>query len=147
MPDEFPLTLAGGPSQKPNGIKDYPALTGCGDGFTGPWTRDTCTDYRNMTEQFKKSFCGSNVPCGSTRCVDIYRDGPNGRPASDLDTLTLWTRAYFQMCMGINEWFTGLGRGYDPTNHKTTGIEWLVRGDKAVPSKDLDAAYVTLWSK
>merc|ERR1712156_1248114 len=67
--------------------------------------------------------------------------------AGDLDTLTLWTRAYFEMCMGINEWFTGLGLGYDPTNHKTTGNEWYVRGDKAVPSKDLDAAYVTLWSK
>jgi len=151
MPLEFPLTLSGGPSQQPNGIKDYPALTGCGDGFTGPWTRDTCTDYGNMKEQFKKSFCGPpafNDPCGSTRCVDIYRAGPDGAwPASDLDTLTLWTRAYFEMCMSINEWFTGLGLGYDPTNHNITGNEWLVRGDKAVPSKDLDAAYVTLWGK
>ena len=82
-----------------------------------------------MQEQFKKSFCGSNNPCGSTRCVDIYRDGPDGAwPASndddddddawfasndddrdhhvsihsclhpgDLDTLTLWTRAYFEV--------------------------------------------------
>ena len=39
-----------------------------------------------MQEQFKKSFCGSNNPCGSTRCVDIYRDGPDGSwPASNDD--------------------------------------------------------------
>ena len=99
-----------------------------------------------MQEQFKKSFCGPpafNDPCGSTRCVDIYRAGPDGAwpasndddddddgtwpasndddgddgawPASndddpdhhvsirsclhpgDLDTLTLWTRAYFEV--------------------------------------------------
>ena len=42
-----------------------------------------------MQEQFKKSFCGPpafNDPCGSTRCVDIYRDGPDGAwPASNDD--------------------------------------------------------------
>ena len=29
--------------------------------------------------------------------------------------------------MGMNEWFTGLGLGYDPTHNVTTGKEWLVR--------------------
>ena len=42
-----------------------------------------------MQEQFKKSFCGPpafNDPCGSTRCVDIYRAGPDGAwPASNDD--------------------------------------------------------------
>ena len=63
--------------------------------------------------------------------------------------------------MGMNEWFTGLGLGYDPTHNVTTGKEWLVRslfswdkfpqyiiicifrGDKGVLSTSLDAAYVT----
>ena len=76
--------------------------------------------------------------------------------------------------MGMNPWFTGLGLGYDPTNKRTTGNEWLVRlvqsligwyqnekvkhssaiklsffsrGDKAVSSGSLDAAYVVLWNK
>jgi len=68
-------------------------------------------------------------------------------PTDDLDKLTLWTRAFFESCMGMNPWFTGLGLGYDPTNKRTTGNEWLVRGDKAVPSSSLDAAYVVLWNK
>ena len=29
--------------------------------------------------------------------------------------------------MGMNEWFTGLGLGYDPTHNVTTGKEWLIR--------------------
>ena len=37
-----------GPESLPNGIKDYSELTGCGDGFTGPWIRDVCTDYEGM---------------------------------------------------------------------------------------------------
>ena len=67
--------------------------------------------------------------------------------------------------MGMNEWFTGLGLGYDPTHNVTTGKEWLVRslfswdklsphiflcifrGDKGVLSTSLDAAYVNLWSR
>ena len=40
-------TLTGGPSQ-PNGIKDYPALTGCEPGFTGPWTKADCSEYETM---------------------------------------------------------------------------------------------------
>jgi len=143
MPGEFQFTLEG-PDSLPNGIRDYSQLTGCGDGFTGPWIRDVCTDYEAMKEQFYDSFC-PNTPCGSTACVKIYKDGLSAW-AGDLTKQTMWTRAYFEMCMGINQWFTGLGRGYDPENGKVTGIEWLVRGDKAVPSSSLGAEYITLWN-
>jgi len=147
MPAEFYATLTGGPSQ-PNGIKDYPALTGCEPGFTGPWTKADCSEYETMKGAFYASFCPDNSPCGSTACVDIYTAGPdNVWPSDDLDKLTLWTRAFFEQCMGMNPWFTGLGLGYDPTNKRTTGNEWLVRGDKAVTSASLDAAYVVLWNK
>ena len=67
-----------------------------------------------MQEQFKKSFCGSNDPCGSTRCVDIYRDGPDGSwPASNDDDdddddghLRLLTGAFVRE-IGVAQW--GLG--------------------------------------
>jgi len=143
MPAEFQFTLEG-PESLPNGIRDYSQLTGCGDGFTGPWIRDVCTDYEAMKEQFYDSFCPNN-PCGSTACVKIYKDGISAW-AGDLTKQTMWTRAYFEMCMGINQWFTGVGRGYDPEHGEVTGIEWLVRGDKAVPSSSLGAEYITIWS-
>jgi len=144
MPGQFQFTLDGD-ENIPNGIKDYNQLTGCGDGFTGPWNRDVCTDYEGMKVQFEKAFCPGNDPCGSTRCVQIYKDGLDAW-AGDLTKQTMWTRAYFEMCMGINQWFTGVGRGYDPEHGEVTGIEWLVRGDKAVPSSSLGAEYITLWS-
>merc|ERR1719219_2886542 len=98
-----------------------------------------------MKGAFFASFCPDNSPCGSAACVDIYIAGPdNVWPSDDLDKLTLWTRAFFEQCMGMNPWFTGLGLGYDPTNKRTTGNEWLVRGDKAVTSASLDAAYIVL---
>ena len=31
--------------------------------------------------------------------------------------------------MGCNPWFTGIGKGYDPTIQDTTGTEHYVRGD------------------
>jgi len=147
MPEEFQFTLDG-PESLPNGIKDYSELTGCGDGFTGPWDRDVCSDYEKMKEEYKKSWCPGNNPCGSTRCVQIYKDGLDawaGAP-DEMKKMTMWTRAYFEMCMAINQWFTGLGRGYDPENKKVTGIEWLVRGDKNVSSSSLGAQYIKLWS-
>jgi len=151
MPAEFYATLTGGPSQ-PNGIKDYSALTAHCLGFTaGPWPtgpRADCSVYETMKAAFFDSFCPDHSPCGSTACVDIYIAGPdNVWPSDNLDKLTLWTRAFFEQCMGMNPWFTGLGLAYDPTNKRTTGNEWLVRGDKAVSSASLDAAYVVLWNK
>jgi len=147
MPEEFQFTLDG-PESLPNGIKDYSELTGCGDGFTGPWDRDVCSDYEKMKERYKRSWCQGNNPCGSTVCVKIYKDGLGAWAGADdeMKKMTMWTRAYFEMCMAINEWFTGLGRGYNPENKEITGIEWLVRGDKSVSSSSLGAEYITLWS-
>jgi len=153
MPKEFSTTLTSNTSQQTNGIKDYVALTGCPKGFRETRNpsriRATCSlEYKEMKEKFKASFCPNNNPCGTTACVDIYTAGPAGTwPADDLYKLTLWTRAFFEICMGMNEWFTGLGLGYDPTHNVTTGKEWLVRGDKGVLSTSLDAAYVNLWSR
>jgi len=147
MPDIFHETLK--PSDDlPNGIKDYSELTGCGDGFTGPWDRDVCSDYEKMKKRFEDSWCPDNNPCGSTACVKIYKDGIDDWAGADdeMKKMTMWTRAYFEMCMAINEWFTGLGRGYNPENKEITGIEWLVRGDKSVSSSSLGAEYITLWS-
>merc|ERR1711962_787990 len=147
MPDQFQFTLQ--PSDGlPNGIKDYSELTGCGDGFTGPWDRDVCSDYEKMKERYKRSWCQGNNPCGSTVCVKIYKDGLGAWAGADdeMKKMPMWARAYFEMCMAINQWFTGLGRGYDPEKKEVTGVEWLVRGDKSVTSSSLGAEYITLWS-
>ena len=76
-------------------------------------------------EAFYASFCPGNSPCGSTACVDIYKAGPDNvwpsglphddasivdndhkwhlvdlelfSPIDDLDKLTLWTRAFFEV--------------------------------------------------
>ena len=72
------------------------------------------TRYQSSQEQFTDSFCPTNDPCGSTRCVQIYKDGLGAwggnndddhdlvsnqthMHSGDLTKMTMWTRAYFEV--------------------------------------------------
>jgi len=126
-------------------VKDYADITGCDPGFPGPWPRADCDAYGTLKAKYEDSFCSPDGGvCGSPKCVDIYIDGPEGNgPSDDVGEQARWTRAFFEMCMGINKWFTGKGVGYDPEAKAETGNEWLVRGD--IVSAAQDARYVQLY--
>jgi len=127
---------------------NYPFLTGCDSGFSGTIRAICPAEYELMKTEYEAARCnddGTNLPCGSGRCVDIYTEGAAGYGADTLE-LAQWTRAFFEMCMGMNPWFTGLGLGYNPTTGKTTAAEFLVRGDEDVPSNGLGARYIELWT-
>jgi len=121
---------------------NYTELTGCKEGFLL-----TDSDFRYESRETCSERCPGPAYCGdkcqgqyceslkilqdasyagSVECVKAF----NTKRGS-LDE-TLWSRAFFEQCLGFNEWFTGLGFGYSPAQNQVTGTEFIVRGDIAL---------------
>ena len=49
--------------------------------------------------------------------------------------------------MAFNPWFTGLGLGYNLETGKTTGSEWLVRGEVALEDLQYSDIDIIEWSQ
>jgi len=130
-------------------ISDFKDVTGCNYGYDpDSWSQfASCEDY-DAKKRIILDYVKDNQKGGSVACLDGYLLGPDSNSQMPTgEDLTLWTRAFFDVCMAMSEWFTGNGRGYDP-DPDAGGIrykEWLVRGDRGLELVNLDAQYIRLW--
>jgi len=123
---------------------NYTEISGCKEGF--PITPDEmmfdkpgdiakcktkCSDaYCEMLVNFRYDNFNS-----TTNCIDSFlaqKDNTFGQNA------TMLTRAFFEECMSMNPFFTGGGVGWSVAENRTTGTEWIVRGD--IASRDVGAS-------
>jgi len=124
-------------------------LTGCPGGY--PDHAEVHRDYASCMAGCKNDpkadeYClMANITTpvsygGSINCAHEFENSKPGTLTTRQEAL--WARVWFEKCMGCNPWFTGIGKGYDPTLPATTGTEHYVRGDvnleKLGPGKGID---------
>lgn len=102
----------------------YFDLTGCSPGYPmlarntkSPTPR--CYFYNTMKAKLQEAQTAGGTPY----CLDYFKEN------TEYFEPLRFTRAFFEVCLGLQPYFSGTGRDFNPETGETTGREFVVRGD------------------